>query len=70
MRKPAFLHQHSRLTSAEGFLSPKLVTYLKTEGILYMNTEGNKISFKRKACQVYDGGCCRQVSTVVSLVVW
>ena len=29
-----------------------------------------KFPFKRKACQVYEGGCCRQVSTVVSLVVW
>ena len=31
---------------------------------------GIKFPFKRKACQVYEGGCCRQVSTVVSLVVW
>ena len=29
-----------------------------------------KFPFKRKACQVYEGCCCRQVSTVVSLVVW
>ena len=29
-----------------------------------------KFPFKRKACQVYEGGCCRQVSTAVSLVVW
>ena len=29
-----------------------------------------KFPFKRKACQVYEGGCCRQVSTVVSLVDW
>ena len=29
-----------------------------------------KFPFKRKACQVYEGGCCRQVSKVVSLVVW
>ena len=29
-----------------------------------------KFPFKRKACQVYEGGCCRQVSTGVSLVVW
>ena len=29
-----------------------------------------KFPFKRKAFQVYEGGCCRQVSTVVSLVVW
>ena len=29
-----------------------------------------KFPFKRKDCQVYGGGCCRQVSTVVSLVVW
>ena len=29
-----------------------------------------KFPFKRKACQVYEGGCCRQASTVVSLVVW
>ena len=29
-----------------------------------------KFPFKRKACQVYEGGCCRQVCTVVSLVVW
>ena len=29
-----------------------------------------KFPFKRKACQVYEGGCCRQVSTVVSLIVW
>ena len=25
-----------------------------------------KFPFKSKACQVYEGGCCRQVSTVVS----
>ena len=31
---------------------------------------GIKFPFKRKACQVYEGGCCRQVSTVASLVVW
>ena len=29
-----------------------------------------KFPFKRKACQVYEGGCCRQVSTVLSLVDW
>ena len=29
-----------------------------------------KFPFKRKACQVYEGGCCRQVRTAVSLVVW
>ena len=29
-----------------------------------------KFPFKRKACQVYEGCCCRQVSTAVSLVVW
>ena len=29
-----------------------------------------KFPFKRKACQVYEGVCCMQVSTVVSLVVW
>ena len=29
-----------------------------------------KFPFKRKACQFYGGSCCRQVSTVVSLVVW
>ena len=29
-----------------------------------------KFPFKRKACQVYEGGCCRQVSTFVSLVEW
>ena len=29
-----------------------------------------KFPFKRKACHVYEGGCCRQVSTVVFLVVW
>ena len=29
-----------------------------------------KFPFKRKACQVYEGGCCRQVNTAVSLVVW
>ena len=33
-------------------------------------TKQIKFPFKRKACQVYEGGCCRQVSTVVSLVVW
>ena len=27
-----------------------------------------KFPFKRKACQVYEGGCCRQVSTVVPLI--
>ena len=29
-----------------------------------------KFPFKRKACQVYEGNCCRQVSSVISLVVW
>ena len=34
-----------------------------------MDLDRIKFPFKRKACQVYEGGCCRQVSTVVSLVV-
>ena len=28
---------------------------------------GIKFPFKRKACQVYEGSCCRQVSIVVAL---
>ena len=37
---------------------------------IFLNQKQIKFPFKRKACQVYEGGCCRQVSTVVSLVVW
>ena len=36
---------------------------------LDIEKERIKFPFKRKACQVYEGGCCRQVSKVVSLVV-
>ena len=40
------------------------------EAHLIMVLTGIKFPFKRKACKLYEGGCCRQVSTVVSLVVW
>ena len=47
---------------------------MKRQGGTLGNINGSyseiKFPFKRKACQVYEGGCCRQVSTVVSLVVW
>ena len=31
-----------------------------------LEAKGIKFPFKRKACHVYKGGCCRQVSIVVS----
>ena len=47
------------------------ITLLQTSShLLWLYTAEIKFPFKRKACQVYEGGCCRQVSTAVSLVVW
>ena len=49
------------------FLMTRLIEFVS-----FKEEETNiiKFPFKRKACQVYEGGCCRQVSTVVFLVVW
>ena len=47
-----------------------LVTCAALPEIYVLSRIKIKFPFKRKACQVYEGGCCRQVSTAVSLVVW
>ena len=52
------------------WLRPDMTEKLLTGTLNLRANKTVKFPFKRKACQVYEGGCLRQVSTVVSLVVW
>ena len=70
----------SRIILSDCSDEDNLLSHGKISMSLMISTIGTEISsnnrivikfpFKKKACQVYEGGCCRQVSTVVSLVVW
>ena len=61
----ASLYQISYLLEYRKIIQP----LYNTRKTIFMTLQ-IKFPFKRKACQVYEGGCSRQVSTAVSLVVW